>query len=396
MGDASLSPAIESIPSVGAPATLRPELSELVDTIVRETIEPASHGVDLRAAFPDEGLHALRAARLMSAAVPQRFGGRGLGLEALSDVAQRLARGCGSTAMIWAMHQVQLACLTAAAEVSSEFADLLRDLVEDEALIASITSEAGVGGELRRSITAVEATDADEVTLEKHAPTISYAEQADAYLITARRSSDSAGDDQVIAVVLRNQAKLERRSTWDALGMRGIISPGYGFTATFESTQILPIPFGIVASRILVPWSHILWSSCWYGLALEAYARARGIELRRRGSSKQSPDLRLAETGRGLSLLKASLHEAIEHLVPGAESTGLLETVRLNDLKVSASRIAFDAATKSLEICGMSGYQERTGQSIARILRDLLSARLMIGNERILGMNALMAPPRVV
>jgi acyl-CoA dehydrogenase len=63
-------------------------------------------------------------------------------------------------------------------------------------------------------------------------------------------------------------------------------------------------------------------------------------------------------------------------------------------LLVSVSQLAVDVAQTCLEICGMAGYQERSPQSIARILRDLYSARLMIGNERIMATNARLALAR--
>jgi acyl-CoA dehydrogenase len=174
------------------------------------------------------------------------------------------------------------------------------------------------------------------------------------------------------------------------MGMRGTVSPGFVLTAVFDESQVLPLPFADIAARVMVPWSHILWASCWYGLALEAFARARRAARRRRGA----PDLRLADAARSLSLLKASITEAIDHLVPARTSVALFETARLNDLKVSASHIAVDVAETSLEICGMAGYQERSPLSVARILRDLYSARLMVANDRILTTNAHLALAR--
>lgn len=365
-----------------------------VDDIVRDIVEPTSHECDERALFPEASIGALRGAGLMSAAIPEHLGGLGLGLAQLSEIAQRLARGCGSTSMIWAMHQIQVACLAAAAEDAHEISELLRELAQRQALVASVTSEVGVGGNLRNSIAAVIAAGEPQVTFEKAASTISYAEQADAYLVTARRGPSCEADDQVAVLVRRDQVALEPTGRWDSMGMRGTVSPGYRFKASFDRTQILPVPFGDLANRVMVPWSHVLWAACWYGLALEAFARARRFALKRRRDSPDHADVRLAEAGRKLSLLKASLREAVDYLAPASDSMALLEIVRLNDLKVSASRLAFDVAETSLEVCGMAGYQERTPSSVARILRDLMSARLMIGNERILATNARLAPAR--
>jgi acyl-CoA dehydrogenase len=365
-----------------------------LDELLREVIAPASHEVDRHARFPVESIAQLRARGLLSAAAPARFGGLGLGLADLSDVAQRLARACAATSMIWVMHQVQLACLALVADVDSTYAGHLRTLTAGQALVASVTSEIGVGGDLRSSVTApVENADGSMV-VEKASPTISYADHADAYLLTARRTLDSPPDDQVAILLYRDQVQLEPTGGWDVMGMRGTVSPSFRLKSSFAPQQILPVPFGELAARVMVPWSHILWVSCWYGLALEAYARARQmVRARGRGAGKVT-DVRLAEAARNLSLLKASITEAIDYLVPTEGSLGLLETARLNDLKVSGSLIAVDVAETSLEICGMAGYQERAPLSIARILRDLYSARLMIANQRIFDRNAHLALAR--
>ncbi len=351
-----------------------------IPPIVEEVVAPASHDVDRHARFPAEAIGALRESRLLSAAAPAELGGRGLDLKALSQIAQQLARGCGATSMVWAMHQVQIACVAAAR----------RDALRDLGLVASVTSEVGVGGDVRRSIAAPVRRADGALEIHKASPTISYAEHADAFLLTARRDGDSAPDDQVAILLRRDQVRLEPTGVWDAMGMRGTVSPGFKLSAVFDAGQILPVPFGELATRVMVPWSHILWASCWYGLALEAFARARRAARRRAPAA----DLRLADAARRLSLLKASITEANDHLVPESSSVALLQTARLNDLKVSASQIAVDVAETSLEICGMAGYQERSPLSIARILRDLYSARLMIANERILTTNALLALAR--
>lgn len=369
-------------------------LTEGVRKIVEDVIEPASHDCDLHGSFPEKSLAALRSEGLLNAAIPKCYGGLGLALADLSEITRQLARGCGSTSMIWAMHQIQIGCLALHAEDVPEQARILSRIANSQALVASVTSEVGVGGDLRTSIAAINDDGNDVCSLTKGASTISYADWADAFLVTARRTPASESNEQVAVIAWRNQVELESTGGWDAMGMRGTMSPGFRITASFDRGQILPTPFGSMASLIMLPWSHILWSSCWYGMALEAFARARRLDGQRRRNNSAYVDHRLAEAGCGLSLLRASITDAISNLVPTSYSTSLPETIRLNDLKVSASRIAFDVASTCLEICGMPGYQERGQLSIARILRDLLSARLMVSNERLLAINARSSPAR--
>ncbi len=370
------------------------ERRRTVTRIAEEVAAPASAEVDRDARFPHEALAALRAAGLLHAALPVDVGGAGLDLREIAELTQRLARGCGATSMVFAMHQAQIACVAVCLDAGADAAaGLARRITADDALVASVTSEVGIGGDVRRSNAAVEPRDGGEggvggiLFLEKRSPTISYAEHAQAYLVTARRTADSAPDDQVATLLWRDEVELERTGTWDAMGMRGTVSPGYRIAGTFPAERVLPVAFGEIAARALVPWSHVLWASCWYGLALEAFLRARRMVRRRDAGA----DPRLAEAGLGLSTLRAGISEAIDRTVPASGPMAIMALARLNDLKVTSSRTAVDVATLCLEICGMAGYQERNPVSVARILRDLYSARLMIANERILASNAELA-----
>ena len=56
--------------------------------------------------------------------------------------------------MIYAMHQIEVACLVRHGRSAPFFRDYLAELRRREWLIASATSEIGVGGDLRRSVCA--------------------------------------------------------------------------------------------------------------------------------------------------------------------------------------------------------------------------------------------------
>ena len=52
--------------------------------------------------------------------------------------------------------------------------------------------------------------------------------------------------------------------------------------------------------------------------------------------------------------------------------------------KVQASELAVTVVLGALRACGLSGYRNDSEFSIGRLLRDVLSAPLMISNDRIL------------
>src|SRR2546430_9134535 len=67
--------------------------------------------LDETAGFPEHGMRSLRDSGLLGLLVPERYGGLGGDLADLVDGAQRLATGCLSTAVIWAMHCPQVDAL---------------------------------------------------------------------------------------------------------------------------------------------------------------------------------------------------------------------------------------------------------------------------------------------
>jgi len=102
--------------------------------------------VDRLARFPSQAMEALRSAKALSWYVPHTFGGANAQIETLSEATFELSRQCASTGMIFAMHQIQVASIVRHRADSVWFGDYLRRLVREQRLIASATSEAGVGG----------------------------------------------------------------------------------------------------------------------------------------------------------------------------------------------------------------------------------------------------------
>jgi acyl-CoA dehydrogenase len=56
----------------------------------------------------------------------------------------------------------------------------------------------------------------------------------------------------------------------------------------------------------------------------------------------------------------------------------------INLLKVEASELAVTTVLAAMRACGLSGYRNDGDVSVGRHLRDVLSAPLMINNDRIL------------
>jgi acyl-CoA dehydrogenase len=360
-----------------------------------ERVAPAASDVDKNARFPQEGLDVIKEFRLLSASLPESLGGLGLPPTVLTQIASTLSQRCSSTAMVWAMHEAQIECMRFATVGNSHFEALLSEHAEKQLLIASVTSEAGIGGNLRESKAAAEAG-GERVAFEKQSPTLSYGEYADAFLITARRSEDATSSDQVLVYAAKEEVELEKLGVWDMMGMRGTCSPPFKIDVDVPADQLIDVPFGTIAAHRMVPWSHLLWAACWEGIATSTFNKAAAMTRKKarkklKAGDTEIGDPRLGDAYAELQTLRSIIFEfgrVYEERAlafpdwESAEDASVL-TADAMSLKINASMISSKVAEQSLEIIGMPGYSESAPMSVTREIRDLFSARLMVSNDRL-------------
>jgi acyl-CoA dehydrogenase len=343
--------------------------------------------VDQRARFPAEAIAALKTAKLLGILVPESAGGPGAGIADVVAICHALGQHCSATAMIYAMHQIQVACIVRHGS-SDWHRGFMAKLAGEQLLLASATSEAGVGGDVRSSICAIEQTD-NRFALAKEATVISYGANSDGILVTARRTPHSPASDQVIAVVPRAGCTLTQESEWDTLGMRGTCSNGYHLKATGEMAQVIPVSYAEVSAQTMLPVSHLVWSALWSGIATNAVARARAyVRAAARKKAGTPGNARLAEAASLLQSMRANVVAALRQYEAAAGSPDELLSmpfaVAMNNLKVGSSQMAVQVINQAMLICGLSGYRNDTAYSLGRHLRDAHSAALMVNNDRIL------------
>ena len=108
-----------------------------VKRIAHEVAAPNAADVDAAARFPRETVQALRDAEVLSAAAPREFGGAGCTVTELAQLCATLAQSCGASAMVLAMHYIQLGCVARHAQGNDFFAHWLRGMVHSQWLLGS-------------------------------------------------------------------------------------------------------------------------------------------------------------------------------------------------------------------------------------------------------------------
>jgi acyl-CoA dehydrogenase len=346
--------------------------------------------VDREARFPKAAIDATRAQKLLGIQIPRAFGGEGASIFDVTDICYTLGRTCASTAMIFAMHQTKVACLVRHGTGSDWHEKLMRRVAAEQMLLASSTTEGQNGGNIRFSNAAVEHA-GTEISLVRNATVISYGAQADGIVTIARRANDAAGSDQVLLAITKDNYTLEPSLAWETLGMRGTCSAGFELKFKGTAEQIFPEAYDKIHAQTMTPVAHLCWSSVWAGIAAAAVERAQlFIRKAARGAGGQMPPGAAHFTAAKMTLTKlramitANLDTYAAHEHDERALTSLDFQSSINLLKVEASELAVATVMHAMRACGLSGYRNDGDFSVGRHLRDVLSAPLMINNDRIL------------
>jgi acyl-CoA dehydrogenase len=346
--------------------------------------------VDRAARFPEAAINAARQQMLLGVQIPREFGGYGASIFDITDMCYTLGRACASTAMIFAMHQTKVACLVRHGAGSAWHETLMRRVATEQLLLASSTTEGQNGGNIRSSSAAVEPT-VSGISLTRNATVISYGAQADGIVTIARRASDAAASDQVLVAFTKDSYTLERSLEWETLGMRGTCSAGFELKATGSAEQVFPEAYDKIHAQTMTPVAHLCWSSAWAGIAAAAVDRAQlFIRKAARGSGGQLPPGAAHFTAAKMSLtkLRAMITSTMDAYATHEHDERALSSLEfqssINLLKVEASELAVATVMSAMRACGLSGYRNDGDFSVGRHLRDVLSAPLMINNDRIL------------
>jgi acyl-CoA dehydrogenase len=378
--------------ALAAPAAAEGSLEAAAWRIGEEVAGPAAADVDEQARFPIEAVTAMREAGLLAALVPTEFGGGGHRLAEVSGAVRALAMHCTASALVLAMHSIEVFNLVRHGTTPALRA-VLAEIASEGLLLANANSEVGLGGDVARSKCALEPTE-EGFHLEKDCLAISYGAYADAIITIARSGPDAAETDQTMLLCRASEFSLAETSEWKSMGLRGTCSSGYHLTVDVGPDALFPVPFSVISNDGAAQARQILLCAAWVGLAEAAAAKAHAFV---RAAAKRSigtlppAAVRLSELANDVQAARSQLigvalrYETLDRTGDG-EDAGLMFSLRA--LKVSTSEAAVKAATAALGICGMAGFRTDTPFALDRIVRDAHGSIVMVSNERLIQDNA--------
>jgi alkylation response protein AidB-like acyl-CoA dehydrogenase len=341
--------------------------------VIDDVVEPGAAEVDASGRFPRRQVEALAETGFLGMASATEVGGAGLGVRAVADVVERLARVCGSTAMVTLMHFCGVAVIEAHGPLA-----VRREIGEGRHLTSLALSEVGSRSHFWAPLSTAVAVDGG-VQLDARKSWVTSAGQADSYVWSSR---PVAGDGPMTLWLVPADARgLSVAAPFDGLGLRGNASSPITAEGTVvdEASRLGRDGAGLdVALSCALPWFLTLSAAFSLGL-MEAAVGETVAHVRR--TRLEHLDVALADQVQpraGVARLRIET-DAIRALV--AETVAALEEgredamVKALEVKAAAGEAAAHVTDGAMQVCGGAAFRKELG--IERRFRDARAARVM-------------------
>ena len=358
------------------------ELIAVADALAEGFAERAADH-DRDADFPFENFDAIRAAGLHLLTVPGEFGGWGVGLPLAMLVLERLARGDGATALVFAMHvQVMGSLSESRAWPPDRFAAWCREVVAHGALINSAASEPELGSPSRGGLPATRARrDGQGWVVDGRKTFASGAPVLTHFLIPALLDApDLAPGTTGVFAVARDRPGLHVDETWDVMGMRCTGSHDLvleGVRLRPEELVVRREPGAPDAGRVSGgAWFGMSVSAVYLGIAAAARDAAIAFARERKPTALQGRSIATLESvQQRVGALESELLTARALLYAVADNWDREPAARadllpyLGQIKVAATTHAVAAVDLALRVVG--GQAMSRSLPLERLFRDV-------------------------
>jgi isovaleryl-CoA dehydrogenase len=351
-------------------------VTEYVDAlgcVIDEVVAPNAREVDEQGRFPKASIDALSAAGMLGLVGRADLGGGGEGMAAAAQVVERLARACGSTAMVVPMPY------TPAAGIDTHGSDeTRREIASGQHLTTLAFSEVGSRSQFWAPLGTATANGGG-IRLDASKSWVTSAADADSYVWSSRPLS--ADGPMTLWSVGSKTPGLSQPMGFDGLGLRGNGST----PVTAKGATISPVAMlgedgrGLdIALAVALPWFLVLSAAFSVGL-MEAVTAETGRHLTSARfehldqSLIQQPLVRAdyARMRIQVDTTRALLGDTLSALADSRED-GML---RVLEVKAVAAEAAIKVTDLAMKVCGGAAFRKEVG--IERHFRDARAAQVM-------------------
>jgi alkylation response protein AidB-like acyl-CoA dehydrogenase len=354
---------------------------------------------DRESTFPFENYDDMRAAGYLGLTIPEELGGKGADLREMLLAQERLAMGCGSTALAVTMHVSPLGQVGALWRLNQDerLGQFLREAATGEVVYASMTAERGHSILMTSNTVATPVEGGYRVTGDKIFGTES---AICTHFSSMARVDDPDGGSRVIIFRLARPVEgMEVKDGWDTMGMRGTLSNDWTMRDVFVPQDAVfhsyPVGhFDSVLLRMTWSWAMPAFGAVYLGIAGGAMAYAREQVQARGREGDPAVQTAFAEMEILLETARAVLWRHTDEVISGdlfegfTVQEGMARTMLSKHVPCNNAIRIVDLA---LEVVGGAGFFRRS--PLERMYRDVRAGVIMPYNNAearsLFGRNAL-------
>ena len=356
-------------------AELRAKAFDLraVDEIIAGTVAPAAAEVDRAGAFPRAALDAFGRAGLLGLISSRDVGGLGESHRAASQVVERVASACASTAMVLCMHYSGTAVIEAHGP-----REVREAIARGRHLTTLAFSEQGSRSHFWAPVSTA-TPDEGGVRLDARKSWVTSAGEADSYVWSSRPLE--AEGNSTVWLVPADAAGLSVPAPFDGLGLRGnSSSPVTAEGVVAPRGNMLGADGGgfDVMMGVVLPYFQLMSAGFSTGTmeaaTTKAAAHVAGTKFEHLGSTLADlPTVRayLSRMRIRTDMCRALLEDSLTALETGREDTML----RVLEVKAAAGEASTEVTDLAMRVCGGAAFRREVG--VERHFRDARAATVM-------------------
>ncbi|MEN3326440.1 MAG: hypothetical protein V7638_1247 [Acidobacteriota bacterium] len=350
--------------------------------IASSVLAPSAGQNDTAGRFSTEAVQSLGEAGLLGLLLPDELGGAGLGPRTFAAVTATLAEADASVAMVYVMHILASASISAARPGAAEaMKPILQEIAAGRHLSTLAFSEAGSRSHFWAPLSRAQ-RNGDGVHISAQKSFVTSAGQAQSYIVSALAPEGAGPTDSTLYLVVAGTRGLSVAGSWDGLGLRANASA----PMTLDECQV-PSGFQLTDDgggfpamlNVVLPMFNLGTSAVALGLCRAAVSQTTShltnakFEHLGQTLGESLPTLRaqLATMQIETDGLSARIDDLIDHLETLRETTML----RVLESKASAGDVAINVTSTAMRVCGGAAFSKQL--SLERLFRDAHAGAVM-------------------
>jgi len=350
--------------------------------ISSRVLAPSAGQNDKAGRFSTEAIASLGESGLHGLMLPADVGGLGLGPRTFAAVIATLAEADASVAMVYLMHILGTAVISAARPSASQaVTPILREISAGSHLSTLAFSEAGSRSHFWAPLSRAR-RNGDGVRISAKKSWVTSAGHAQSYVVSSLAPEGAAPTDSTLYLLLAKTHGLSVAGLWDGLGLRANASAPITLNdcEVPSDLQLTEDSAGFPAMlNVVLPLFNLGTANVALGLCRAAVAgttsHLKNAKFEHLGQSlgESLPTLRslLATMQIDTDGLAARIDDLIDHLEKPRDKTML----RVLESKAAAGDVAISVTSTAMRVCGGAAFSKHL--NVERLFRDAHAGAVM-------------------